>query len=66
MNKTSSILVTGGAGFIGSNLVEELLEQSHHVISLDNFDEFYSRQEKLKNLIKLDDILGNKFISPNV
>jgi len=31
------ILVTGGAGFIGSNLCEELLEASHEVVCLDNF-----------------------------
>lgn len=31
------ILVTGGAGFIGSNLCEHLLERGHNVICLDNF-----------------------------
>jgi len=31
------ILVTGGAGFIGSNLCEELLESSNEVVCLDNF-----------------------------
>ena len=30
------ILVTGGTGFIGSNLCEKLLNQGHYVICLDN------------------------------
>jgi UDP-glucuronate decarboxylase len=31
------ILVTGGAGFIGSHLIDRLMEQGHEVICLDNF-----------------------------
>ncbi|MCA1760177.1 MAG: NAD-dependent epimerase/dehydratase family protein, partial [Bacteroidales bacterium] len=34
---TSKILITGGAGFIGSNLIDHFLQQGNTVICLDNF-----------------------------
>jgi len=36
----SKVLVTGGAGFIGSNLCEDLLKTNNKVICLDNFSSF--------------------------
>jgi UDP-glucuronate 4-epimerase len=46
----SKILVTGGAGFIGSHLCERLLRDGVHVICLDNFDSFYDPNIKIKNV----------------
>lgn len=44
------ILVTGGAGFIGSHLVEELLAEDHDVAILDDFNDFYDPAIKRGNI----------------
>lgn len=44
------ILVTGGAGFIGSHLCERLLQDGHEVVSLDNFNDFYDPSIKRDNV----------------
>lgn len=46
----STYLVTGAAGFIGSHLCERLLKNKHTVIGIDNFDPFYDKKIKEKNL----------------
>ncbi|NUO19092.1 GDP-mannose 4,6-dehydratase [bacterium] len=46
----SRILVTGGAGFIGSHLCENLLSNGHTVVCYDSFDEFYPRKLKEQNI----------------
>jgi UDP-glucuronate 4-epimerase len=44
------ILVTGAAGFIGSHLSERLLNDSHTVVGIDNFDDFYDPNIKRSNV----------------
>lgn len=44
------ILVTGCAGFIGSHVCELLLSKGFGVIGIDNFDPYYAREIKEKNL----------------
>jgi UDP-glucuronate 4-epimerase len=51
MNRPSErIVITGGAGFIGSHLAELLLTRGDNVYVLDNFDPFYDPSEKRRNL----------------
>ena len=46
------VLITGGAGFIGSTLVDRLLDLRWNVTVVDNFDSFYPRAVKEANLAK--------------
>jgi UDP-glucuronate 4-epimerase len=48
------IVVTGAAGFIGSHLVEALARGGDEVVGLDNFDPFYPRAMKERNLAEMD------------
>ena len=47
------ILVTGGAGFIGSHLAESLVRAGKEVVIIDNFDDFYDPAIKRKNISSL-------------
>ncbi|MCL5289511.1 MAG: GDP-mannose 4,6-dehydratase [Firmicutes bacterium] len=44
------VLVTGGAGFIGSHLVDKLLEGGYSVLCIDNLNDFYNPFIKRKNI----------------
>ncbi|MGC4128643.1 MAG: GDP-mannose 4,6-dehydratase [Bergeyella sp.] len=51
-------LITGGSGFIGSHLAEQLLKNGHSVINIDNFDDFYDYKIKIRNTFEST---GNAF-----
>ena len=46
----SKIVITGGAGFIGSHIAEALAKDGHEVVIIDNLDDYYSPELKNKNI----------------
>jgi UDP-glucuronate 4-epimerase len=59
-------LVTGGAGFIGSHLCEQLLAQGHSVVALDNFNDYYDPRLKRRNVEPLLLRPGFKLIEADI
>jgi UDP-glucuronate 4-epimerase len=63
---TGRILITGAAGFIGSNLAEALLLSGYRVVGIDNFDTFYDITIKRRNLEAALQIPGYEFLEGDV
>ena len=55
------VVVTGAAGFIGSHVVEALARRGDEVIGIDNFDPFYPRPMKERNLAEVGRLRGFTF-----
>jgi UDP-glucuronate 4-epimerase len=66
MEPMPNILVTGGAGFIGSHLVEALLKEGRDVVVLDNFDDFYLPEVKRRNLRPLEGRAGFALVEGDI
>ncbi len=60
------VLVTGAAGFIGSNLTEELLRKGHQVVGFDNFHPFYEPAIKWHNLEQSSLMPGFRLIEGDI
>ena len=48
-----NFLITGGAGFIGSTVAERLLNRGDKVVVVDNFNDFYDYNRKIKNILEI-------------
>lgn len=56
-----NVLVTGGAGFIGSHISEGLLEEGHDVVALDILDPYYDLGIKERNIERCREIGGEHY-----
>jgi len=66
MSETTSVLVTGGAGFIGSHLVERLLAAGRRVVVVDNFCDFYDPAVKRRNVARAAGTPGYTLIEGDI
>ena len=60
------VLVTGAAGFIGSNLAEKLAQRGDEVVGLDNFNDYYDPRKKRANEKRLTAYPNFKMIEADI
>ncbi len=53
LHDDKTVLISGGAGFIGSHTCESLLNRGYNVVSIDNFNDFYSPEYKKENIERI-------------
>lgn len=63
---STKVLLTGAAGFIGSHFVEALLARGYRVTGVDNFDPFYARAVKERNLEGVSKHTSFEFVEADV